>query len=305
MDIDGTLVGDDDEVSAANREAVQRACERGLHVVLATGRRYRTTRFVADRMETPLPAICLGGALVKDAAGEVLQSELFAAAQVATLLTLARKHRLTLMLHRDSHQSGGPDFLMDADVPWNTETRHYMNVNGDVGQPETERELAGREDVLMVGCFGEREPLAALQRAIDRLGAFSTVLVESKKTPGWYLETILGHVDKWHALERYAAAIGGIEKTAIAAVGDALNDLPMILGAGLGVAMCNAEPAVREAANWTTRSNNDDGVAVLIDHLLAARRSSTTNPRPVGQRNSGDDGGDFPTSRTTHGGDRP
>ena len=272
MDIDGTLLGDDDdEVSATNRDAVRRACEQGLHVVLATGRRYRTTRFVADRMETPLPAICLGGALVKDAAGEVLQSEPFAATQVATLLTLARKHRLTLMLHRDSHQRGGADFLMDANVPWNPETRHYMDVNGDVGQPDTEAELAGREDVLMVGCFGEREPLAALQRAIDRLGAFSTVLVESKKTPGWYLETILGHVDKWHALERYAASLGIVENTAIAAVGDALNDLPMILGAGLGVAMANVEPAVREAANWTTRSNNDDGVAVLIDHLLAVR----------------------------------
>ena len=271
VDIDGTLVGDDDEVSATNRDAVQRACEQGLHVVLATGRRYRTTRFVADGIDAPLPAICLGGALVKDAAAQVLQSESFAAAQIATLLTLAREHRLTLMLHRDSHQRGGADFLMDANVPWNPETRHYMDVNGDVGQPDTETELAGREDVLMVGCFGEREPLAALQRAIDRLGAFSTVLVESKKTPGWYLETILGHVNKWHALERYAASFGIVEKTAIAAVGDALNDLPMILGAGLGVAMGNAEPAVREAANWTTRSNNDDGVAVLIDHLLAGR----------------------------------
>ena len=45
----------------------------------------------------------------------------------------------------------------------------------------------------------------------------------------------------------------------------------MILGAGLGVAVGNGEPAVRDAANWTTLSNNDDGVAVLIDHLLAGR----------------------------------
>ena len=219
----------------------------------------------------PLPAICLGGALVKDAAGGVLQREPFVTAQVPELLALARSHRLALLLHQDSHAQGGADFVIDASVPWNRETRHYMAVNGATGQPDAAPEQAGFGDVLMVGCFAERKRLAELQRGIDRMGTFSTVLVESKKTPGWYLETALGHVNKWWALERYAAALGIESATAIAAVGDALNDLPMIRGAGLGVAVGNAESALHSAANWITRSNNDDGVAVLIDHLLASR----------------------------------
>ena len=271
IDLDGTLLGDDDQVSAANREALRRAGEHGLHVVLATGRRYRTTRFVMDRMAMPLPAICLGGALVKDAAGGVLQREPFVPALVAALLALARSHRLALLLHRDSHEQGGADFVIDASVPWNRETRRYMDVNGATGQPDAEPEQAGCGNVLMVGCFAERKRLAQLQRGIDRMGTFSTVLVESKKTPGWYLETTLGHVNKWWALERYAAALGIESEAGIAAVGDALNDLPMIRGAGLGVAVGNAESALRNAANWMTRSNNDNGVAVLIDHLIASR----------------------------------
>lgn len=272
IDLDGTLLGDDDQVSAVNRDALERARAQSLHIVLATGRRYRTTRFVMDRMAMPLPAICLGGALVKDAAGSVLQNEPFAPAQVAELLTLARSHRLALLLHRDSHEQGGADFVIDASVPWNRETRHYMAVNGTTGRPDAEPERAGCEgNVLMVGCFAERRRLVALQRGIDRMGVFSTVLVESKKTPGWYLETALGHVNKWSALERYAAVFGIEGETAIAAVGDALNDLPMIRGAGLGVAVGNAESALRSAADWITRSNNDHGVAVLIDHLLASR----------------------------------
>lgn len=270
MDIDGTLVGDDNQVSSTNRAAMHRAVAEGLHVVLATGRRYRTTRLVMDRMALPLPAICLGGSLVKDADGAVLHREPFAPPQVAELLALAQELGLALLLHRDSHQLGGADFVIDASAPWNEATRHYMNANGSVGQVDAKPERSSHEDVLMAGCFGEREPLEELQGRIERLGAFATVLVESKQTPGWYLETILGDVDKWQALAHYCAALD-IPQQAIAAVGDALNDLPMIRGAALGVAMGNASEPVRNAAAWVAPSNNEDGVATLIERLLAAR----------------------------------
>ena len=270
MDIDGTLVDDDNRVSQANSEAMHRALAAGLHIVLATGRRYRTTRLVMDQMALPLPAICLGGALVKDANGTVLHHEPFPPLQVAELLALAHDQRLALLLHRDSHQHGGPDFVIDARKPWNQATRHYMAANGQVGQTDTEPEASPRKDVLMAGCFGEREPLEELQDRIERLNTVATVLVESKGTPGWYLETTLGHVNKWHTLTHYCAA-RSTPHNAVAAVGDALNDLPMIRGAALGVAMANANEQVRKAADWIAPSNNEDGVATLIDRLLAQR----------------------------------
>ena len=268
MDIDGTLVDDHNQVSNANRAAMHRAIAAGLHIVLATGRRYRTTRLVMDQMALPLPAICLGGALVKDANGAVLHRELFPPPQVAELLALTHELGLALLLHRDSHQHGGADFVIDASVPWNEATRYYMNTNGHVGQTDTEPEASPHKDVLMAGCFGEREPLEELQSRIERLNTLATVLVESKGTPGWYLETTLGHVNKWHALTHYCAD-RGTPHNAVAAIGDALNDLPMIRGAALGVAMANANEQVREAADWIAPSNNEDGVATLIDRLLA------------------------------------
>ena len=270
MDIDGTLVDDHNQVSNANRAAMHRAIAAGLHIVLATGRRYRTTRLVMDQMALPLPAICLGGALVKDADGAVLHRELFEPPQIAELLAVAHEQRLALLLHRDSHQHGGADFVIDASVPWNEATRHYMDANGHVGQTDAKPNASPRKDVLMVGCFGERKPLEELQRRIERLATLATVLVESKGTPGWYLETTLGHVNKWHALTHYCAA-RDTPHNAVAAVGDALNDLPMIHGAALGVAMANANEQVREAADWIAPSNNEDGVATLIDRLLAER----------------------------------
>ena len=278
IDIDGTLVTDGDSVTPAVREAVREASAK-LTVVLATGRRYRTTRQAIDQVGLALPAICLGGALTKDERGRTLHSESFAASQIERLLHLARNAGQTLLLQRDSHEHGGADFIIDDSVAWNENVRHYMVANGPVGHVDRAPETTGYEDILMVGCFAERDALVPLQRAIDADGAFATVLVQSKKTPGWYLETTLRRANKWTGLTRFAAA-RGIAETAICAVGDALNDLPMIRGAGFGVAMGNAEPTVRKAADWVTGSNAEDGVATLIERLLAKTPPAERRPRP-------------------------
>ena len=273
IDIDGTLVAEGDSVPATARQAVRRAVAGGLTVVLATGRRYRTTRLVIDQLELPLPAVCLGGALTKGADGDTLHCASFAARQIETLLALAREQGLALVQQRDSHANGGPDFVADGKPQWNENMHQYMAANGAVG---IVGDATGQDydDILMVGCFGERAPLASLQRQVDAAGEFATVLVESKKTPGWYLEIILRDVNKWTALRRLAAGMG-IAETAICAVGDALNDLPMIRGAAFGVAMGNAEPAVQVAADWVTGSNREDGLAALIDRLAKMDRQAS------------------------------
>ena len=278
VDIDGTLVSDGDHVPETARRALRRAVDRGLAVALATGRRYRTTQWVIDQLALPLPAICLGGALAKSAAGETLYREAFAKDQLKTLLALARPRAEALLLHRDAHAVGGPDFVADGGVAWNEAMRRYMAANGAVGaaSPEPLREDLG--DVPMVGCFGEREPLARLQRAVDARGPFSSVLVESKKTPGWYLEILLRHVDKWTALRRFAALVG-VSEAEICAVGDARNDLPMIRGAAFGVAMGNADPVVKNAADWVTGDNRGDGLPMLVDRLLKARSETRGESR--------------------------
>ena len=271
IDIDGTLVADGDRITPGTRAAVRRAAAAGLKIVLATGRRYRTARAATAPLDLPLPTVCLGGALTKSEHGKTLRCERFSAGDVATLLRLAREHRLPLLLQRDAHALGGPDFVVDAGVRWNPETRAYMHANGQVGRVALAPER-GVGDVLMIGCFATRERLAELQAAIGTAhgDAYATVLVQSKKSPGWYLETTLGHVNKWHALRQLAADLG-IPADAVCAVGDSLNDLSMIRGAGFGVAMGNAEPAVQAAADWVTGSNREDGLVALVDRLLARR----------------------------------
>ena len=271
IDIDGTLVTPDDDVTPATKTALHRALAAGWHLVLATGRRYRTTRRVMDALELALPAVCLGGALTKNADGDTIRHTALAQTHVCALLRLARRRGIALALQRDAHALGGPDFLIDASQPWNDPTRQYAAAAVDICQPEAEPDRVAGADVLVAGCFGDRAPLACLQRDLqaELAEATTSVLVRSQKTPGWYLEITAHRVDKWQALCHFAAD-AGIPRDAICAVGDAPNDLPMIRGAAFGVAMGNAHPAVKAAADWVTKTNHEDGVAVLVDRVLAA-----------------------------------
>lgn len=269
IDVDGTLVTEANQVLPETRQAVHRAHGGGLAVVLATGRRYRTTQRVMEQLGLPLPAVCLGGALTKSAVGETLHSEPFGASQIDRLIALARRRGLALILQRDSDEHG-PDFLVDGGVAWNKETEYYVSVGGEAGRTDPATESTGRDDILVAGAFGSQQELAGLERDFIDEGAFATVLVPSKRTPGWYLETILGHVSKWTGLQRLAARLG-ISETKVCAVGDAANDLPMIRRAGFGVAMGNASRDVKEAADWVTGSNDEGGLVALIELLVNAR----------------------------------
>jgi hydroxymethylpyrimidine pyrophosphatase-like HAD family hydrolase len=76
-------------------------------------------------------------------------------------------------------------------------------------------------------------------------------------------------VNKWYGITQLAGRLG-ISLEQVAAVGDDINDLEMIASAGAGVAMGNAIPAIKAAARWQTETNDNDGVAALIDRILAS-----------------------------------
>ena len=84
------------------------------------------------------------------------------------------------------------------------------------------------------------------------------------------LEIFAAGVDKWRGI-RWVAAQHNVEPHEIACIGDEINDLAMLRGAGLGVAMGNAVAAARDAADVVTLSNNDDGVAVAIENMLEGK----------------------------------
>ena len=117
--------------------------------------------------------------------------------------------------------------------------------------------------------IGSRTEMESLERAIlDRCsGQVQTFVQKSPRYAGTMCEILHHDATKWSALLHLAAS-WGVDPQDICAVGDDVNDLPMIRGAGLGVVMGHADAKILEFADHVTGSDDEDGVAMLIENLL-------------------------------------
>ena len=269
LDVDGTLAVRGDEVSPATRAALHRAAAAGIHVAIATGRRYRTTLRVVESLGLPTDAVCLGGALVKGGDGRTLHARHFEAAEFASIHELARAHGQAIVCQRDSAEHGGADFVIDADVQWNDSTRTYVERNRAFAGHAKGIGIASCPDALVIGAFGDEAELRAWHRTIEDThpGRFMPNLVPAGLRDAWYLELTPRDVSKWTGLCALAQALD-LPAASICAVGDQTNDLPMLYEAGMAVAMGNAVDAVKRAAHWVTASCEQDGLVAVVDRLL-------------------------------------
>jgi hypothetical protein len=269
VDVDGTLVNSEDEISAPTRVALHRVREAGVEVAIATGRRYRNAHGAIDSLGLPAPSVCLGGALVKEGDGRTLHADAFEAPEFRAVASLFRDRGHAVLAQRDSHQDGGADFLLDASVPWNSLTRDYYDLNPGFGARAEGLPEQTRDDVLVVGTFGERAELEEVERELHRVhpGAFASHVMPGFQYQGHYCEVVPSRVSKWAGLQRLADFLG-ISPERVCAVGDERNDLSMISGAGVGVAMGNAPEEVKRAADWVTGHHDEDGLVGVVERIL-------------------------------------
>ena len=268
VDLDGTLVTAEDEISAPTRAALHRLREVGVELAIATGRRYRNTQKAIGSLGLPVPAVCLGGALLKGADGSTLHAQVLEASEFRAVASLFRERGHAVVAQRDSEQ-GGSDFVVDESVAWNFPTRDYFERNEEFAERAGNLAEEEREDVLVVGAFGELGELRELERELHRVhsGAFSAYVMPGFFNEGYYCEVVPSRVSKWAGLERLAGLLG-VSRAEICAVGDEENDLSMISGAAMGVAMGNACEELKQAADWVTGRHDEDGLVGVVERIL-------------------------------------
>jgi hydroxymethylpyrimidine pyrophosphatase-like HAD family hydrolase len=100
-------------------------------------------------------------------------------------------------------------------------------------------------------------------------GQVQTFVQKSPHYTGTMCEVLRKDASKWAAI-LHLAELWGIDAAEICAVGDDMNDVPMLRGAGLGVAMGHAPALVQAAADHVTADHDNDGVALVVDQILLA-----------------------------------
>ena len=268
IDLDGTLLDPGGQLQASVRDAVRRVRARGIEVVLCTGRRFRTALPIARELDLAGPIVVSNGGLVKEIESaqtrhqNSLPSELY-----FELLEAMREHGPPLVYIDGYHQ--GTDFLterIDEAHPFQAE---YLADHGEFCQivPDLATDPPAR--VVMMTTMADVSALDTLrERVLDAFGdRLHTHSLMNKNYRGHILEFFAPGTGKWNALQKIAAELG-IENDEIAAVGDDTNDVGMLEGAALGIAMGNAVPAAKEVAQLVVRSNAEGGAVEALERVL-------------------------------------
>ena len=269
IDIDGTLVNSRDELTPATRAAIARATAAGIHVVLATGRRYRRALNLVESLGLGVPLVTASGALVKDpTTHETLYRAEFDPAALRLLLVTLAEQGCEAILNGDTHAEGF-DFYYTRNGARCPELSEYLERNTGLGRLWADWPENPPPTLYAGFVIGGLEEMLRLETLIQHRvpGALSTHVLRSPRYSGYLCEFSPAGATKWSAIRRLADG-WGIGDEAICAVGDDVNDIPMIRAAGLGVAMGNALPPVKAVADRIAPTHDADGIAEVVGWLL-------------------------------------
>ena len=268
LDIDGTLLNPQFQISEDDLSAVRRAHAAGVEIVIATGRRHQFALSVAQRLGVDLCLISSNGAVTRSLGGERFHRDLLPAATCLEMCAAMDEFRGHLVITFDKETKGS--LVLERLDELTTSIRRWLETNLQFIEFVVPLENALVEDPVQAMYCGT---IARMEQAQQVLAA-SPVASRINMLKTEYPERDLCMVDilnrgcsKGHALERWANH-RGIAREQVMAIGDNYNDIEMLEYAGIPVIMGNASEELK-ARNWkVTRPNSEGGIAAALEDAL-------------------------------------
>jgi len=273
IDLDGTLLSPDGTVSPANRAALARARDAGALIVPCTGRAWHESHRAIDGVAGLGRGVFVTGAMVNDIhTGRTLEARPFEPTVAARIVEIIADLPEALLVFRDRDKAGH-DYLVTGRGRLQDNTRWWFeHTAAKVHEDRAPADWSHCVRVAVVsrnGCLPDAQArLSAELGGRVESHCFGGIPRQDRHEPVHILEVFPGGVSKWAGI-RAVAAHHGVPEDAIAAIGDEINDVPLLRGAACGVAMGNAVPATAAVADHHTLTNTEDGVAHAIDRMLA------------------------------------
>ena len=237
-DVDGTLFDENETITPRTRDAVRAAVTAGARFVVATGRPPRWIRPVVDALGFAPMAVCANGAVIYDPATD----------RVVSAQTLAVER-----IGERAHDTATPQFISSPGY-------EHAWLNPDNTEVSIEDLLSAPAIKLLIRKTGARsaDMAAELSKHVGIEGDITY------STNNGLVEIVPLGISKATGVQEIAKPLG-ISNDEVVAFGDMPNDVPMLLWAGLGVAMGNAHPDALAAADEVTAPNTDDGVGRVLE----------------------------------------
>ncbi len=263
LDLDGTLTNNKKEITPHTREVLIRAQQQGVKLVLASGRpTYGIVPLAEELKLGEYEGYILsynGGQIIDWKTRELMYENELSPEVYPYLYECARKNDFTILSYKDeyivSEDGANPYVQHEAflnKMPSMTVER-FLDV---INFPVPKCLIVGEPDRL---ALLEPEMKAALQ---GRMNVF--------RSEPFFLELVPEGIDKARSLAVLLDELH-IDRSEMIACGDGFNDLSMIRYAGLGVAMANAQEVVRAEADYITLSNEEEGVAAVVEKFILCK----------------------------------
>ncbi|MDF0480097.1 Cof-type HAD-IIB family hydrolase [Vagococcus sp. PNs007] len=260
VDLDGTTLNSKGVISKENKASLRKATEQNVEVAIATGRTFESARDFMKDIGITGHVVTLNGSGVRHIEAEdSLYHRYIEADLISEIMKINGVDRVNSYF---STSEKSYVIVKEREIynsfPFNP-ALHEIDSLADLGED-------GSNISKFLFSTSDNVLLENLNQKLKELA------LEAVYPDEWCLEVTAEGVSKASALAVLADELG-ITKHDIAAIGDSENDLEMIRYAGIGIAMENAMPSVKESAKYVTTHHNEDGVAYAVTKLLAGEWS--------------------------------
>lgn len=260
LDLDGTLTNKDKIITPKTKQALMEAQKRGVKVVLASGRPTYGVMPLAKELEMETYGGCIlsfnGGIILDCQTREIIFRKEHPVEANRRIIELAKEERVDILTYQDEL------------IITNNKENPYAKLESKINHLELKQvdDLASYVDFAVPKflMLDDGDYLALVEARVKAaLGKNFSVY----RSDPYFLEILPRGIDKAQSLEKLLQTLN-MDRKQMIACGDGYNDISMIEYAGLGVAMENAVRPARNAADYVTRSNNDDGIAHVVEKFL-------------------------------------
>ena len=281
IDLDGTMLNQYGIVTQRTKQAIERAQQRGIEVIIASGRPMDSIKAIAEEIKSEKYFISGNGAIIYDIQNdEIIYENTLKKQKTLDIIKICEENSIGYNIYTEKE-------IIAKNLQCNVLYYHKENLNKEeknkthINIVENIYDYIVDRDEKVVKitiCDNNQVIFNSIMRKLKEIEEIEVLEVShmsrkiirqgSVEVPieYFYTEISAQNVDKWNAIEFLKEKMQ-IKTEEIVAIGDNVNDKKMIENAGLGIAMGESTPVIKNVANQITGSNNEDGVAQALENL--------------------------------------
>ena len=283
IDLDGTMLNSYGIVTQNTKEVIKKVQEKGIEVIIASGRPIDSIKTIAKEIESENYFISGNGAILYDIKkDEIIYENILKKAKTLDIIKICEENSIYYNIYTEKEilaksLNYNVLYYYKENLDKEEKNKTHIKIVEDLYKYLEER----NEKIIKITiCDNNKSIFNSILKKLKTIDDIEVLEVshmsrkiirqgtEEVPIEYFYTEISAKNVDKWYAIQMLAEKLN-IKKEEIVAIGDNVNDEKMIKEAGLGIAMGQSSPKITKISNYITNNNNEEGVANALKHIIS------------------------------------